>query len=470
MGTLKTSRDSPTLWETGEWCSEPHNRKAGAGKSYCALLRALRGINDPNFRALYVRNTYGQLTSPGALVDESTKIYAHFKPSWSQQRLRYTFPSGASISFMAVDSERDQSKLDGLQMSLIVVDEAQNNIESNIIYLQSRLRSQYKGKHQLILTGNPRYDSYLREWVEPLLDEDGVPREGVENIVRWFVRLNNRMYWSATKEELLAQFPDSEPLSFRYVHATCLDNPRMLENNPQYISQLKALKKIDYLRLFKGSWYARAESTGYFKREWCEVVNPPAWDNNYTWIRSYDLASSPEPSEGEYANPDYTCGVLMAKHKLSGTYYVVDVVRYRKRPNEVMETIINTAQKDGVEVPISIPRDSAGGGIGYHAYMTRVLSEAGIYVKTVKMSGWTSKLTRFLPFCTLAEGGNVKVVRGDWNEQWFDELEAFDGGDRKKKDDQVDSTADAFKLLASSQSLPQFTFADLSRSSPSPTL
>jgi predicted ribonuclease YlaK len=38
---------------------------AGAGKSYCALLRGLRGINDKNFRALYVRNTYNQLTSPG---------------------------------------------------------------------------------------------------------------------------------------------------------------------------------------------------------------------------------------------------------------------------------------------------------------------------------------------------------------------------------------------------------------------
>lgn len=409
--------------------------KAGAGKSFCALLRALRGIQDPNFRALYCRNTYGQLTSPGALVDESTKIYSHFKPTWSQQRMRYTFPTGASVSFMAVDSERDQSKLDGLQMSLIVVDEAQNNIESNIIYLQSRLRSQYKGKHQLILTGNPRYDCYLREWVEPLLDEDGVPHEGVENIVRWFVRINNKMYWADTKEELLAQFPDSEPLSFRYVHATCLDNPKMLENNPQYISQLKALKKIDYLRLFKGSWYARAESLGYFKRDWCEVVNPPAWDGNYIWIRSYDLASSPEPSEGEYANPDYTAGVLMCKHKISGTYYIVDVARFRKRPNEVLETIIQIANKDGVEVPLSLPRDSGSGGVSYHSYMTRTLSEAGLYVKTVKMSGWTNKLTRFLPFCTLAEGGNVKVVRGDWNEQWFDELEAFDGGDRKKKDD-----------------------------------
>jgi predicted phage terminase large subunit-like protein len=405
-----------------------------------------------------------------ALVDESSKIYSHFKPTWAQQRMRYTFPSGASISFMAVDSERDQSKLDGLQMSLIVVDEAQNNLESNIIYLQSRLRSEYKGKHQLILTGNPRYDCYLRDWVEPLLDEDGVPVKGVENIVRWFVRLNNKMHWADTKEELLKQFPNSEPLSFRYVHATCLDNPKMLENNPQYISQLKALKKIDYQRLFLGSWYARAESTGYFKREWCEVVDAPAFDNNFMWIRSYDLASSPEPSEGEYANPDYTVGTLMTKDRRTGTYYVVDVVRYRKRPNEVVESIIKTANEDGLEVPVSIPRDTGSGGLGYHSYMTRVLSEAGIYVKTVKMSGWTNKLTRFLPFASLCEGGNVKVVRGDWNEAWFDELEAFDGGDRKKKDDQVDATSDAFKLLATGQNIPVFEFADMSRASNIPSL
>ena len=57
------------------------------------------------------------------------------------------------------------------------------------------------------------------------------------------------------------------------------------------------------------------------------------------------------------------------------------------------------------------------------------------------------KVTRFAPFSAMAESGNVRVVKGTWNDAFFTELESFTG-DGKKKDDQVDATSDAFKSLA----------------------
>ena len=56
----------------------------------------------------------------------------------------------------------------------------------------------------------------------------------------------------------------------------------------------------------------------------------------------------------------------------------------------------------------------------------------------------SAKITRFSPFSAQAEAGNVKVLRGDWNGRWFDELEAFP---EAKHDDSADSTARAFSIV-----------------------
>ncbi|HBV11763.1 MAG TPA: terminase, partial [Brevundimonas sp.] len=55
------------------------------------------------------------------------------------------------------------------------------------------------------------------------------------------------------------------------------------------------------------------------------------------------------------------------------------------------------------------------------------------------------KETRFGPFSAQCEAGNVDVLRGPWNEEWFMELEAFPDA---AHDDDADSTARAFNTLS----------------------
>src|SRR5574343_414151 len=155
---------------------------------------------------------------------------------------------------------------------------------------------------------------------------------------------------------------------------------------------------------------------------------------------------------------------VMSRDKY-GTYYVEDVVRFRKRSGEVLEEMIAQAAYDGREsTPVAVPRDPGQAGKGWTSYLLRSLSEHGIFAKSVD-STTTGKLTRFLPLATLAESGNLKVVKGDWNEEFFAELEAFTGKRGKIHDDQVDAAADAFKVLARELHLPVFSLPDLSRPS-----
>ena len=50
-----------------------------------------------------------------------------------------------------------------------------------------------------------------------------------------------------------------------------------------------------------------------------------------------------------------------------------------------------------------------------------------------------------MPLAAQMEAGHVKVLKGPWNEPFFDEAEAFPNGTHK---DQVDAVAGAFNELA----------------------
>ena len=64
----------------------------------------------------------------------------------------------------------------------------------------------------------------------------------------------------------------------------------------------------------------------------------------------------------------------------------------------------------------------------------------------------------------MAEAGAVKIVRGEWNDWYLNELEAFNGG-RSGHDDAVDATSDAFNMIAKSIQIPTFVIPDYSKPS-----
>jgi len=69
-----------------------------------------------------------------------------------------------------------------------------------------------------------------------------------------------------------------------------------------------------------------------------------------------------------------------------------------------------------------------------------MLSEYDVVARTV--SG--DKEVRARPFASQSQAGNVKVIRGGWNEDFFKELESFPDGSH---DDIVDAASDAFDEL-----------------------
>jgi len=175
-------------------------------------------------------------------------------------------------------------------------------------------------------------------------------------------------------------------------------------------------------------------SGGMFQRGDFEIVDAvPAGGQE---CRAWDFAAS-KAVPGR--SPDWTVGLKM-KH-VGGIFYVQDVRRDRWSPGDVETNLKNTATQDGLTVRIRMPQDP--GAAGKSDAATKVKLLAGYDVIVVLPTG--EKTVRAKPASAQAEAGNVKLVRGPWNDTFLDEVCSFPNA---QHDDQVDAFADALNELA----------------------
>lgn len=175
-------------------------------------------------------------------------------------------------------------------------------------------------------------------------------------------------------------------------------------------------------------------SGGMFQRGDFEVVDAvPAGGKR---VRAWDFAASKEKPGKQ---PDWTVGLRMLY--VAGTFYVEHVDRGRWSPNEVNIKLKNHASQDGMNVTVRMPQDP--GAAGKADAETKVKLLAGYPVKVATVSG--EKSLRAQPAAAQAEAGNIKILRGEWNRDFLDEVCSFPSA---QFDDQIDAFADALNELA----------------------
>lgn len=137
---------------------------------------------------------------------------------------------------------------------------------------------------------------------------------------------------------------------------------------------------------------------------------------------------------------DFTVGAKLGRDE-EGLTYVLDVRRGQWDSAERNRRMREAAKADGAQTPIRLPQDPGQAGKDQRGNLTRML--AGYTVKALPVSG--DKETRADPFASQVNEGNVRLVRGDWNHAFVEELRAFPAG---KHDDQVDAASDAFNEVS----------------------
>ncbi len=136
---------------------------------------------------------------------------------------------------------------------------------------------------------------------------------------------------------------------------------------------------------------------------------------------------------------DWTAGVRMAK-SFDGLFYIEDVVRGQFDTATRDRTIRQTASIDGLMCQHIGEQEPGSGGKESAENFIRLL--AGFAVSTEPATN--AKEIRADPFSSQVNAGNVRLVRGDWNKKFIEELRSFPHG---KHDDQVDGCSLAFNKL-----------------------
>jgi phage uncharacterized protein (putative large terminase), C-terminal domain len=415
---------------------------AGGGKSWGLLLEPLRHCHNPKFSAVIFRRTSPQIRNPGALWDESQNLYTLLGAHSRESALEWEFKSGATLKFAHMEYEKTRLDWQGSQIAFIGFDELTHFTKLQFMYMMSRNRSMCGVKPYIRATTNPDSDSWVAEFISWWIDQEtgySIPERS--GVIRWFVRNGENIVWGDSKEELIEQFPDEEPKSVTFIAASVYDNKILLEKDPGYLSNLKALPRVERERLLGGNWKIRASAGLFFRRDQVEVIDSLPADITAR-VRYWDRAATEKTQDND---PDWTAGVRMSRDS-KGVYYVEHVSRFQGSPAKVEASIKNIASADTDECPIIIEQDPGQAGKAEAGYHVRNLAGYDVKAETVTKN----KIVRASPFSSQWEVGNVKIVRGSWNEDFFVELESFPEG---AHDDQVDAASGAFKYLSNVRKL-----------------
>lgn len=423
---------------------------AGGGKTYGLLLMPVHHLKLSEFTCVIFRRELEQHKQGGGVWDESQSIYSllskeKYEPISLDSKLVWKFKNKNKIKFSALKEEKTKYKYQGAQIPLILFDELTHFTKSQFFYMISRNRTGgcVGIKPYIRATCNPDCDSWVKDFIEWWIDEEGYIIPERCNVIRFFITDGENIIWADTKEELLEKDPECEPLSFTFIEASVFDNKKLLENDPSYLAKLKNLSYIDKMQLLYRNWKIRAtKGTIFLKENFNYIDYEPNILTIVSVCRYWDRAGGKKPKKNQ--KTDYTSGTLIAKDNLGKTY-ILDQIRGKYKSKDLTSLIKSTAKKDLEKYQhkyfVGLSQDPASAGI--HEIDALITALYGFCVKTFRETG--DKITRANPFAIQFQSDNVFILKADWNKDYKEELESFPEG---AYDDQVDSSAMGFNALA----------------------
>jgi predicted phage terminase large subunit-like protein len=249
---------------------------------------------------------------------------------------------------------------------------------------------------------------------------------------------------TATGVEFINGLPYRKRKNVDLIRASTRDNPFLppdfYEENIQDYGTLLAQQE------FEGDFIEIAGLM--FRREWFQFVNRAPID--CVRVRYWDQAATP-------GSGCYTAGLLMAMDQW-GLYYVEHVIRGQwgaLERNRIIDQITEAdSRKYSGEVLTFVEQEGGSGGKEIASQMISRLAGHAVFRDLVggkkhrtingeQLPG-EAKVNRALGVAAQSEAGNIRLVRGQWNEDFLSEICAFP---EYKFCDQVDAFSGAFNKL-----------------------
>jgi predicted phage terminase large subunit-like protein len=439
--------------------------QAGGGKTWGLLFEPMRHVlpTEENkqgvvgFSGVIFRRVAPQIRNEGGLWDESVQMYPDLGGVPRESILEWRWPlGGQTMRFASMQHETDMYDWQGAQIAYIGFDELTHFTETQFFYLLSRNRSVCGVRPYIRATTNPDADSWVAELIAWWIDQDEAsPTYGLAiperaGKLRYFIREGGELIWADTKEELIdrlrlpAGFQGQAAdliKSLTFIPASVYDNKVLLDKDPAYLANLMSQSYVERARLLEGNWKVRASAGTVFNREWftSKVLDElPTklgrcvryWDKAATDVRGR--------SQGQAVKVPFTVGLKLAEFEKG--LLVMDVKRGQWSSGRRDSIMAETAEDDGISVEIYFEQEPGSGGKESKQHSERLL--AGFKAHGDRVTG--DKADRAIPASSLAEHGQLWLMRGDWNKAFIEELHNFPDARLK---DQVDALSGAVNKL-----------------------
>lgn len=453
---------------------------AGTGKSVGLLHSAgkwtqVKGIR--GYRAVLFRRTNPELLGGGGLWDKSQTIYRAWSGRPRSSELDWIFEASTGlledrhrIEFRQMQRESDAYDHSGRDYDFIGFDELQTFTAKQFWFMVSRLRSTSGVRPHLRATCNPDPDSFVAKLIEWWIGPDGYPIPERSGAVRWFIRDadTDTIHWFDTEEEANAAARELDPegedgegyLSLTFIAGRLSDNSALLRADPSYRSRLRALTRVDRLRLLGdrgddgkergGNWRVRESAGMFFRRSDFVVANDPP-SRPIRTVRAWDkAASAPTP---KHPNPDWTRGIRVSLCE-GGELWIDGLESLQAGPVDVLKLMLATAANDGVLTTIALWQDTGGAGKtdaevtadALAAYVVALVDSFSADAGGAKPKTGSSRAKRAFArvWAPLVEQGRVYVKRAEWTDELVAECDVFPEG---RFDDIVDAISLAAQVL-----------------------
>lgn len=237
-------------------------------------------MNNPEFGGVIFRRSTVQVRNEGGLWDESMRLYPLAGAAPRESVLRWEWPhptqpgrSGAGMTFAHLEHDTTVLNYQGAQIPYIGFDELTHFTARQFWYMVSRNRSMCGVRPYIRATCNPDAESWVADFIAWWINQDtGLPILERSGVVRYFVRVGDKLVWGDQPEELveyknpLTGLP-LPPTSMTFVPATLQDNKKLMETDPGYLAKLLSLPPVERERLLGGNWKIRRGDVDFFPLE-----------------------------------------------------------------------------------------------------------------------------------------------------------------------------------------------------------
>lgn len=342
---------------------------AGAGKTFAEILEPLRHKDNSNFTTVIFRRNVPQITMQGGLRDETLRLYPSFKARFSNQSLKWYFPSGATLKMTHLEDDKTVFNHQGAQYALIMFDELTHFSRFQFFYMLTRNRSLCGVKPYVRATCNPDPDSWLADFLEWWIDQDtkspnyGFPIAERAGKLRYMVMYNDDIIWGDSKPEVYKLVPkeywellpkDINPAdmikSVTFIPGSIYDNKILLKDNPSYLGNLMAQDEQTKSQLLYGNWKIRTDGNSLFLHNAIQDLF-----TNYAQPSTFRCITC---DAARFGND-------LAVIKVWKGWHVVKIIVFTKcDANEIVAAIEEERRR--FQIPLSrvlIDQDGVGGGV-----------------------------------------------------------------------------------------------------------